>query len=99
MTASRMSNCWDAVTSNYQAALDKEKGGENLNEEEKLQIKKNEKAAEHLTLALEKGAHRAIRQGKGNAFSINACLKKRFCKQAMDELITIEDKITKLEMA
>ena len=53
---------------------------------------------EYLTLCLQKSAYRAIRKGKENAYEINAYLKKSFYKQAPDEMVTIEDKMSCLDM-
>ena len=49
-------------------------------------------------MALDGGAYRAIRKGKGNAYKVNQYLKNRYYKQTMDEMVTIEDKISELKM-
>jgi len=96
MTASRMNGCWDAVKNNYADLMEKEE--KDLTEEDKEKIKKNKKAVEYLTLALYGAAYRAVKKGKGNAYEINQYLKKRYYKQTMDEMVTIEDKIGSLTM-
>lgn len=96
MTASRMDGCWEAVKNNYQDVLDKEEN--NLNDEDRSKLKKNKKAVEYLTLALYGPAYRAVKKGKSNAYEINQYLKKRYYKQTMDEMVTIEDKIGAVSM-
>ena len=98
MTASRMDGCWEAVETDCKEAIAKEKAGGTLTDEDKKLLKKNKKAIEYLTLALEGGAYRAIRKGRGNAYQVNQYLKNRFYKQTMDEMVTIEDKMSDLKM-
>ena len=57
MTGSRMDGCWEAVETNCKDALEKEKTKQSLSDEEKKLLKKNKKAIEYLTLALDGGAY------------------------------------------
>ena len=99
MTATRMEGCWAAVENNYETIIEKAKDSTKvLSDDEKKKLRQNKKAVEYLTLCLQKSAYRAIRKGKGNAYEINAYLKKRFYKQTLDEMVTIEDKMTSLSM-
>ena len=75
MTASRMDGCWEAVKKDCKEVIAKEKAGSDLDDAEKKLLRKNKKAIEYLTLALEGGAYRAIRKGKGNAYQVNKYLK------------------------
>ena len=99
MTATRMDGCWAAVENNYEQIIEKSKDNTKvLSDDEKKKLRQNKKAVEYLTLCLQKSAYRAIRKGKGNAYEINAYLKKRFYKQTLDEMVSIEDKMTSLNM-
>ena len=42
--------------------------------------------------------YQAIRKGKGNTYKVNKYSKKKFYKQILDEMVTIEEKMNAVAM-